>query len=171
MAKKLSIVGVFEYLDDLLSALEALKQRAIKVDTVFSPFPCHEIREALGLSVLSRVKYFTLTGAILGVLTGVGLTWYTAAQWRFIVGGKPVIPIYPAVIPGFEFLILIAVFFNLGGLLFLSRLPRVRLTPEYDRRFSQDRFGILVRCTEAESAQVADILRQSGAEEVREHAK
>jgi hypothetical protein len=171
MAKKLGIVGVFEYLDDLLGAIEALKAGGIKVDTVFSPVPRHEIREALGLSVLSRVKYFTLTGGIIGIFTGIFLVWYTSVQWNFIVGGKPVIPTYPAVIPAFEFLILIAVFFNLGGMLFMNRLPKLRLPPEYDARFSRDRFGILVWRTEADSAQVSDILRQSGAEEVHEHEK
>jgi hypothetical protein len=171
MAKKLGIVGVFEYLDDLLGAIEVLKERGIKVDTVFSPVPRHEIREALGLSVLSRVKYFTLAGGVAGILTGIFLVWYTSIQWNFIVGGKPIIPTYPTVIPAFEFFILIAVFFNLGGMLFMNRLPRLRLPPEYDARFSRDRFGILVWCTEADSTQVSGVLKKSGAEEVHEHEK
>jgi hypothetical protein len=127
-----------------------------------------EIREALGEPVLGRGRFFTLTGAILGLFAGIFLAWYTAAQWRFVVGGKPPIPVIPTVIPAFEFFILLAVLFTLGGLLFLNKMPSMRLPAHYDKRFSQDRFGILVYCTEADRGQVSNILSSLGAEEVRQ---
>jgi hypothetical protein len=167
MAKKLAVVGIFAYLNELLSAVEGLKKEKISISAVYSPMRIEEIREALGEPALGAGRFFTLTGAILGLLTGVFLAVYTAAQWRFIVGGKPPIPIIPSVIPGFEFFILIAVFFTLGGLLFLNRMPRMRLPTHYDKRFSQDRFGIVVYCTDADCSQVSNILSTSGAEEVR----
>ena len=166
MAKKFSVAGIFEYLDDVLGAIETLKERGIRIETVYTPVPRHEIREALGMSVLSRVRFFTLVGGIIGIATGIFLAWYTSAQWNFIVGGKPVIPIYPAVIPAFEFLILISVLFNLGGMLFMSGLPRLRRSPEYDPRFSQDRFGIVVICTGDQCAAVRELFELSGSEEV-----
>ena len=167
MAKKLAVVGIFAYLDELLSAVEGLRNEKIRISAVYSPMRIEEIREALGEPALGAGRFFTLTGAILGLLTGVFLAVYTAAQWRFIVGGKPPIPIIPSVIPGFEFFILIAVFFTLGGLLFLNRMPQMRLPIHYDKRFSQDRFGIVVYCTDADCGQVSNILSTSGAEEVR----
>jgi len=168
VAKKLAVVGIFAYLNELLSALGALREKGIRISAVYSPMRIEEIHEALDEPILGPGRYFTLTGAILGLLTGVFLAVYTAAQWRFIVGGKPPIPVIPTVIPAFEFFILLAVFFTLGGLLFLNRMPRRRFPAHYDKRFSQDRFGILVYCTDADREQVSNILSDLGAEEVRQ---
>ncbi len=168
MAGKLALVGIFEYLNEVVSALETLKKEKVRIDTVYSPMQRHEIREALGLPALTVVRFFTLTGAILGIATGIFLTWYTTAQWHFIVGGKPPIPIYPTVIPAFEFFILISVFFNLAGMLIMNRLPKTRFPAHYDKRFTQDRFGVLVYCTGPDREKVAEIMRNSGAEEVHQ---
>jgi molybdopterin-containing oxidoreductase family membrane subunit len=168
MAKKLAVVGIFAYLNEVVAAIEGLRKQKVPIEAVYSPMRTEEIREALGEPLLGPGRFYTLTGGILGVLIGISLAWYTAAQWRFIVGGKPPIPVIPAVIPGFEFLILIAVFFTLGGLLFLNRMPKMRLPPHYDKRFSQDRFGILVYCAEADIEPVSSILKNLGAEEVRQ---
>ncbi len=168
MAKKLAVVGIFAYIDETLSAVEGLRKEKIRISAVYSPMRLEEIRDALGEPVLGRGRFFTLTGAILGFLTGIFLAWYTAIQWRFIVGGEPPVPIIPTVIPGFEFFILFAVLFTLGGLLYLNRMPKMRLPAHYDKRFSQDRFGILVYCTDADCGQVSNILSDSGAEEVRQ---
>ena len=168
MAKKLDVVGIFAYLNEVVSAVEGLRKQEVPIEAVYSPMRTEEIREALGEPLLGLGRFFTLTGAILGILTGIFLAWYTAAQWRFVVGGKPPIPVIPTVVPAFEFLILIAVFFTLGGLLFLNRMPKMRLPAHYDKRFSQDRFGILVYCTDADLESVSSILKNLGAEEVRQ---
>jgi len=44
----------------------------------------------------------------------------------------------------------------------------MRLPAHYDKRFSQDRFGILIYYADAELERVSNILRSSGAEEVRQ---
>ena len=168
MAKKLAVVGIFAYLNEVVQAVEGLRKRKVPIEAVYSPMRVQEIREALGEPVLGFGRFFTLTGAILGLLTGIFLTWYTAIQWRFIVGGKPPVPIIPTVIPAFEFFILISVFFTLGGLLFLNRMPKLHIPAHYDRRFSQDRFGIVVYCTDADLESVSSILKDLGAEEVRQ---
>ena len=166
MAKKFAVLGIFSYLDELVSAIEGLRKRKVSIDAVYSPLRSEEIREALGEPILGPGRFFTLTGAVLGLLTGIALAWYTEAQWMFDVGGKPPIGIIPIVIPAFEFFILIAVLFTLGGFLFLNRMPTMRLPAHYDRRFSRDRFGILVYCTDANCESVSSILKNLGAEEV-----
>lgn len=167
-ADKLTLVGIFKYASGVVSAIEGLRAQEVPIEAVYSPMRAEEIREALGEPPLGLGRFFTLTGGIAGILTGIFLTWYTAAQWRFIVGGKPPIPLVPAVIPAFEFFILLAVFFTLGGLLLLNRMPRMRLPAHYDRRFSQDRFGIVIHCGPADVERVSGILMNTGAEEVRQ---
>ena len=48
----------------------------MKVDTIFSPIPSHEINEALGLKP-SPVRYFTLFGGILGIVSNVKDSTFT----------------------------------------------------------------------------------------------
>ena len=68
MAKKLAVVGIFAYLNELLSAIEGLKKEKIPISAVYSPMRIEEIREALGEPPLGPGRFFTLTGAILGTL-------------------------------------------------------------------------------------------------------
>jgi len=165
--KNQTLVGVFEYLDDLVDALKAIREKGFKIQTVYSPVRSHEIIEALGLKP-SPVRYFALVGAILGIATGFGLAIYTALQWKFIVSGKPPVPRVPYVIVGFEFCILIGVLWNLVSMWINSRLPKLRLPDGYDPRFSGDRFGVMVLCSEPDREQVAEILTEAGAEEVHD---
>ena len=165
--KNQALIGVFRYLDDLVGALAVIREKDFKIQTVYSPVRSHEILEALDLKP-SPVRYFTLVGAVLGIATGFGLAIYTALQWKFIVSGKPPVPRVPYVIVGFEFCILIGVIWNLASMWIKSRLPRLRVPRSYDPRFSRDRFGVMILCSEPERKKAADILFQAGAEEVHD---
>jgi hypothetical protein len=162
-----AMMGIFATLDELLAALKAVQAGSFTVDTVYSPIPLHEIGEALGVK-RSPVRFFTLTGGLLGIMIGVGLVIYTSLQWKFIVSGKPVIPLVPAVIVGFEFCVLVAIIFNLLGLLVNTRLPRLRLPDHHDPRFTRDRFGLLVLYAASERERLSSILVECGAEETHE---
>ncbi len=166
--KQPGVMGIYSRLDDALNAVRAATEKKFTVGTVYSPTPRHEIREALGLEELSSVKLFTLFGGLIGIVFGIGLTVYTTMQWKFIVSGKPPIPIVPTVIVAFEFCILFAILFNLAGMLIKNRLPSLRLPEYYDPRWTEDRFGVVVLCSDADREQVSGILRESGAEEVHE---
>jgi hypothetical protein len=163
---KPALLGIFAYLDDLVEALGALKQANLDF-TVFTPIPRPEIREAIPMKP-SPVRYFTLFGGILGIISGLALAVYTVLQWKFIVSGKPVVPWIPFVIIAFEFCILLGVLITLTGLLITIRLPRLRLPSYYDPRLSVDRFGVLVRCTEVPQSEVSKLLTEAGAEEIHE---
>jgi hypothetical protein len=159
------LVGVFSCPDDLVSALKTAKKEGLKILAAYSPVKYEEISEVLGKKS-SPVKYFTLTGGILGILSGFGLGFYTSTQWHLIVSGKPVSPIPPYIIIAFELCILIGVFFNLGAVLLFSRIPRPTPASYYDPRFSEDRFGAVIQCDEPEKERIREILTRAGAEEV-----
>ncbi len=167
MTRQNSILGVFSYLDDLLKAIEQARERGMHVETVYSPCPNHEIQEAMSMKP-SSVRFFTLTGGILGILFGVGLVIYTSLQWKLIVSGKPIVPLVPAVVVGFEFCILFSVLFTVAGLLFKSRLPRLGIPAHYREGFSQDEFGLLLLCSPEERGTVSEFLKAAGAKEVHE---
>jgi molybdopterin-containing oxidoreductase family membrane subunit len=164
------LMGIFVYVDDVLEAIGRLKAKGVTIDTVYSPTRNHEITDALEVK-RSPVRYFTLAGGILGVASGFGLAVYTAWQWKFIVSGKPVIPVVPYVIPGFEFCILIGVLFNILGLILNTRLPKFRVPEHYRPELSEDRFGVLVRCPADRRGLVTELLHDAGAEAVHESAR
>jgi molybdopterin-containing oxidoreductase family membrane subunit len=71
------------------------------------------------------------------------------------------------VIIAFEMTILLGGLCTLLGLLVTTRLPSLKVAPQYDPRFSADRFGVEVSCQPSERQAVQDVLRSAGAEEVR----
>ncbi len=160
------ILAVYAYLDDVQGALDALKSEGVSVETVYAPAHSHELIEALAPRP-SPVRYFVLAGGIMGVLIGFGLAVFTAAQWRLLVWGKPVIPAVPTVIVSFEFCILFAVFAGLIGLLMLSRMPAFSAPEHFDARFTEDRYGILLDCPDERQASIVQLLKRTGAEEIR----
>jgi hypothetical protein len=167
MAIQPSMLAVFANLDELLVALKTVRDQGFTIHTVYSPVPRHEIGEAMGVKT-SPVRFFTLSGGILGFMAGVGLVIYTCLQWKFIVSGKPIIPLIPAVVVGFELCVLLAILFNMLGLLLNAGLPRLRLPDHHDPRFTRDRFGLLVPCAEGERATLSAMLRECGAEEIHD---
>jgi len=162
------IVGVFAYVDDLVLAIRSAKESGLAIDTVYTPVRIEEVSDALGARP-SPVRYFALFGAITGIVLGVGLSIYTVLQWKFLVSGKPIIPLVPFVIAGFEFLILIGVLFNLLGVVIMTRLPRFKLPKWYDIRFSGDRFGLVIKCGPDQKENISTLMKQSGAESIHEY--
>jgi molybdopterin-containing oxidoreductase family membrane subunit len=161
------VLSIFADLDDLLAAIGALRLKGVEIGDVHSPTFQEEIQTALAIP-RSPVRFFTLTGGILGILSGFGLAIYTAMQWHFIVSGKPPVPRVPYVIEAFEFCILFSVLCNLGGMLFLARLPKHKLPAHYDPRCTEDRYTMLIHCPPADRAEIGQLLREMGAEEVND---
>jgi Protein of unknown function (DUF3341) len=84
-----------------------------------------------------------------------------------VTGGKPVVSIPPFVVIAFELTILFGGIATILAAVLLGRLPRFRFSRAYDPRFTNDRFGIAVHCAVDRGASVRDILRTTGAEEVK----
>jgi hypothetical protein len=165
--KQHTVMGIFSYGDSLLAALRAAGQAQLTVARVFSPVPHHGIQQALGAKT-SPVRFATLLGGIAGILFGLGLAVYAHLRWHLITSGKPVLAWIPFCVVAFEFCILIGFLAALVTMLAASRMPRIRLPACYDPRFSRDRFGLLLSCAEGRREQAAQILKDSGAEEVYE---
>lgn len=159
------IVGSFRYLDSLLEAIERLRQAGFRNLQALSPVPHHAIDEALQKPP-SPVRVFTLIGCLLGGTTGLVLTIAASRHYPLITGGKPIVSIPPFLIIVFELTILFGGLMTLGGMLLNARLPRVHTVPAYDPRFSEDRFGLWVRCETKDFDAVTHLLESAGAEEV-----
>src|SRR5438876_8414792 len=162
------VVGVFAHVDTTVKALEELRAQGYQDLEVYMPAPMHEIEDVMERGrPVSRVRLFTLIGALTGTASGFTLTIWSAMQWGLVTGGKPIASIPPFVVIAFELTILFGGLATALGMFLLGRLPRFRPSAAYDPRFSNDRFGVAVQCPPGRGASVGEILRGAGAEEVR----
>ena len=168
MAATDTVLGVFAHVDTTVRALEDLKAKGYHDLTVYTPVPVHEIEDVLERDLpVSGVRLFTLIGGLTGTASGFFLTIWSAMQWGLVTGGKPVASIPPFVVIAFELTILFGGIATLLGMALLARLPRLRPSPTFDPRFTNDRFGVAVQCGPGRGSSVRQILSAAGAEEVR----
>lgn len=162
--------AAFYTLEEAAHAVEALEEKGFAQEdiTLFSPIPTAEIEEHFDRP-RSPVRYLTLTGGILGCITGFVLTYWTFFAWPLHVGGKPVSSFPVAVVIMFELTVLLGGLFSLAAVLLFSRIPALTLKPGYHARFSEDLFGVFVHTSEEEGKHNArEILDGLGGLEVRD---
>ncbi len=122
---KSGVAGIWLDEHDMVKAARATKQNGFKKFEAISPFPLHDIDEAMGIP-RSFIPWVTFTFGILGCAFGVWFTWWTSAvDWPINIGGKPMWSL-PAFIPViFECTILFAALSSVGALFFICGLPKV----------------------------------------------
>jgi len=164
MAK--NILGLFQYEDDFITAARSLKASGFNALTLMSPIRIEEAEEIVGLGK-SHVRYFSLTGAIFGAISGFSLAVACALVFILPTGGRAIIAIPPFLIITYEMTILFGVLATLLGFHFVSGLPAWRDKP-YKLETNIDRFSILVELgPEADSSNAEKIIRDAGAEEIK----
>lgn len=120
------LYGVMAEFADPTALVEAARRARAegyrKVDA-YSPFPIHELFEALELND-RRLPFLVLMGGIAGCLAGFGLCyWVSVVAYPLNVGGRP-FNSWPSFIPvTFEVTILLASLTTVLSLLVLNGLP------------------------------------------------
>jgi len=159
------VVGVYGKSDDLLDAIEKVRDQASHGVETYSPLRLNQLQAVLGRG-RSPVRYWTLAGAIAGLVGGFALAIGTALVNGLIVGGKHPVSIIPYCIPAFEGTILLGSLGNLTGLLVHTRLPRWKTPPGYDWQFSQNKFGLFVAGTPEQFGDLRRALESTNAERI-----
>jgi len=162
------VMGVFYYVDDATTAVQALRQSGHRNLAVISPVPHHEIENAMEQGP-SLVRWVTFIGGVLGATGGMALCVYSVLSYPLVTGGKELVSVPPFIIPTYESMILLGGLANLIGMLALGRLPHLRMKAPYDPRFTEDRIGIWVPCKGDDAKRVETMLKGHGAEEATIH--
>lgn len=163
------IKAVYNHLDCLLTGIERLKQAGLTGFVVQAPLPRHEIEEVMYEGKPSPVRWWVLSGAILGLATGFALTSLTHANWPMInPGGKPVVSIVPFAVIMFECTVLFGSLANLLGMMLNAGLPSFGLDPALrDPRMTDASFGITFLGARPEDRErITSLLTSTGAVEV-----
>ena len=162
--KSKTVVGVFDYHDDLIKAIKAIKETQLEY-RVYSPVPTHEI-EALTMPPKSPVRTFTLVGGLTGCTFGFSLAILCALDWPLRVSAKDVVSIPGFVVIGYECTILFGALATLLAIFCMCRLPDPLRSLGYDPRFSGSKFGLVVSCGRDDVEDTRSKLLSSGAGEV-----
>ena len=165
MARK-PILGLFEDPNYAAEAGDALKRADISPDDydflTDAPYP----EGAFGERHEShRLYVFPFIGALIGLTAGILLTSMTQLAYPLTQGGKPILSLPPMAIITYETTMLGAIIFTVLGIIFESRLPKVKMGL-YDTRITEGYIGVLVNVDEEKLPEVSGILTQAGAIDV-----
>lgn len=118
---------VFEEKEKFLHKLEELVKSGVASKNIetFTPYPVHEVEEVLKIKT-SPLRFFTLIGALCGLIFGFLFTMGTSLDWPIMRGGKPILSIPAFIIVAFELTVLFGGVISFIGFLFLSKLPSVK---------------------------------------------
>jgi hypothetical protein len=128
-----------------------------------TPYPEGSFGERVALH---KLYIFPLIGAICGFSVGLLITAGTQLSYPLVTGGKPLLSIPPMLIIMYEGTMLGAILFTVIGLIFESRLPRLNLGV-YDSRITQGHLGLAVSVPDDRLGYAEQLLRESGAEEIK----
>mgnify|MGYP000912627897 CR=1 FL=1 len=112
-----------------------------------------------------RLYVFPFVGALIGLTVGVLLTSMTQMAYPLVQGGKPILSLPPMAVVTYESTMLSAIIFTIIGILFESRLPKMKMGL-YDTRITEGYIGVLVTTEEEQLSEVSGILTQAGAVDV-----
>ena len=134
------LLAEFDTPTQLVNAARKVREAGYKKTDAFSPFPLHEIDEALGIK-RSILPFMVFGGGLIGLLTGIGLQYFVHVfDYPIIVGGRPFFSL-PSFIPvSYELTILLAAFTAVFGMIALNGLPQ-----PYHPVFNVPRFALASR--------------------------
>ena len=134
------IMAEFDTATELVDAARQVRDAGYKRTDAFSPFPLHEIDEALGIR-RPVLPFLVFGGGIAGLITGLALQIFVHyVEYPLNVGGRPYISLPSFIPPAYELTILFAAFVAVFGMLFLNGLPQ-----PYHPVFNVPRFALATR--------------------------
>jgi hypothetical protein len=166
-----ALMGRFESPAEIVQACEALRDEGYTCFDAHTPFAVHGLEKAMGLPP-SRLPFIVLAAGITGLLSAIGLAWYTQAyDYPLSIGGKPVFS-WQAYIPiFFELTVLFSAFGTFFGMWGLNRLPTffhpTHRHPAFHRA-SDDSFLVSVEARDPkfDMKRTRELLERLGAREI-----
>ena len=130
----------FDTPTQVVDAARKVREAGYTKTDAFSPFPIHEMDEALGIR-RSILPYLVFAGGVAGLALGIGLQVFIHyIDYPLNIGGRPYISIPSFVPASYELTILVAGITAVFGMLFLNGLPR-----PYHPVFNVPRFALATR--------------------------
>jgi hypothetical protein len=164
------ICGVYDDEDVLVSAVEKIRDKGVRIQEVYSPFPVHGLDEALGYKrtrLPIAAFMFGITGTILALFTQ---TWMLGSDWPMDIGGKNYASLPPFIPVTFEFTVLLSAFGMVGTFFIVSNMKPYSWPRQFDLRSTDDKHIMAIDLADNKLSkdELGHILKDSGASEVNE---
>ena len=164
------VVGVFSDEDVLLDAVGSIRDKGVKIEEVYSPFPVHGLDEALGYrrSRLPIAAFlFGITGTCLALFTQI---WMLGYDWPMIIGGKNHASLPPFIPVTFEFTVLCASWGMAITFIIVSDMAPYKWPRQFDNRSTDDKhvMAIDLATNKLSKGELTQLLKDNGATEVNE---
>jgi hypothetical protein len=145
------LLGEFDNPTAVVEGARSAYERGYRRLDAFSPYPIHELSDAIGFR-RTALPLIVLASGIVGGLSGFGLQyWVSAVAYPLNIGGRP-LNSWPAFIPvTFELTILFAALAAVFGMLALNGLPRPHhplFNAENFKLASRDRFFVCIESSD-----------------------
>jgi hypothetical protein len=134
------LIAEFESPAALIEAARQARAAGYRKMDAYTPYPIHELAQALELP-RTRLPVIVFIGGALGGATGLAMQWFaTAVHYPINVGGRPLAS-WPSYVPiTFELTVLFAAIAAVLGMLALNGLPM-----PYHPVFNVPRFALASR--------------------------
>jgi uncharacterized membrane protein len=161
------LMGVYDSEEEMLTAFRKMKEEAIEIEDVFTPYPVHEVLENHG-----RKSRITIVGWFYGLFAALAVLAfmiYTAGiDWPMNYGGKP-----SNAFPSFLVVTIILTIFSITILSLFTFSWRANLWPSNEKpifheRATDDKFVILLKMDNVDLDKTTSVLKATGASEVIE---
>ena len=161
-------VGIWDDETKMIEAAHSARKLGCTRFDAITPFPLHEVDEAIGLK-RSFLPWVTFVFGLVGCIFGVWFTWWVSAyDWPINIGGKPMWSL-PAFIPViFETTILLAALSSVAALFFVCGLPQVN-PPVIHPDLTSHKFALFVPANDTfyDESKLEQLFKEKGAEDVR----
>jgi len=166
------VMGNFTDPNALLHAAEKIRDSGFRKFDVFTPYPVHGLDGAMGIK-RTILPYISFAGAMFGLSNALFLQFFTGAiDYKLNIGGKPFFGWQFSIPIDFELTILCTALATIGGVFFLSNLPKWHLPFQHDAGFQKavdDTFVVAISSEDPRytSDGTKMLLEQLGASDVR----
>jgi hypothetical protein len=161
-------VGIFDNEDILLKAVKTVRERGVKIEEVYTPFPVHGLDEALGYK-RSRLPIAAFMFGMLGTSLALLMQFYMMGiDWPMIIGGKNFTPLITFVPVTFELTVLLAALGMVATFLIASNLKPYGEPKTFDLRSTDDKHVMAVNLgsNRLSEEEIQLVLSEAGASEV-----
>ena len=164
------IIGVYTEEENVVTAINQLKEKGIKVKDAYTPYPVFEIIEAMGLK--TRFPYFAFAFGVIGVsLTFLFLYYTSVLSYPLVIGGKPYLSLSFVVVM-FVATIFVTVISSLIAFFVRENKGPGQVAHMYHPDITDDKFVLVVnktdKMTDADATTITSVMQSTGAIEVEE---
>jgi len=167
MSETARVTATFAGFEPFVAAVKGLRAAGLEQFDTYSPVPLPESAAPVPRRG-SPIRWYALAAGIAGCVGGFALCIIASRYFGLIVSGKPVASWIPFCVIAFEVTVLTAGVVTMASVFLHSRLYPREIPSASDASFSVDAFGISVPCTDDGRAAVIGLLREAGADDVRE---